>query len=41
MSKRLSKCITAFDYFDKALIVLFDRSGGVSIDSFATVLVHL
>ena len=36
MSKRLSKYITAFDYFDKALIVLFDRSGGVSIASFVT-----
>ena len=36
ISKRLSKCIPAFDYFDKALIVLFDRSGGVSIDSFVT-----
>ena len=36
MSKRLSKYITAFDYFDKALIVLFDRSGGVSSASFVT-----
>ena len=36
MSKRLSKYITAFDYFDKALIVLFDRSGGASSASFVT-----
>ena len=36
MSKRLSKYITAFDYFDKTLIVLFARSGGVSIASFVT-----
>ena len=36
MSKKLSKCISFFDYFDKSLIVLSVTSGGVSIASFAT-----
>ena len=36
MSKKLSKYISFFDYFDKSLIVLSVTSGGVSITSFAT-----
>ena len=36
MSKKLSKYISFFDYFDKSLIVLSVTSGGVSIVSFAT-----
>ena len=39
MSKRLSKYISSFDYFDKLLIVLFVTTGSISIVSFATVLV--
>ena len=38
MSKKLSKYISFFDYFDKSLIVLSITSGGVSIASFATVI---
>ena len=38
MSKKLSKYICFFDYFDKSLIVLSVTSGGVSIASFATVI---
>ena len=38
MSKKLSKYIAAFDYFDKALIVLSAASGGVSIIYFASVI---
>ena len=38
MSKKLSKYISFFDYFDKFLIVLLVTSGGVSIASFATVI---
>ena len=38
MSKRLSKYIAAFDYFDKTLIVLSATSGEVSIISFASVI---
>ena len=38
MSKRLSKYIASFDYFDKFLIVLSATSGSVSIASFATVI---
>ena len=38
MSKRLSKYITFFDYFDKSLIVLSITTGNVSIASFATVI---
>ena len=37
MSKRLSKYIASFDYFDKSLIVLFLTTGSISIESFATV----
>ena len=36
MSKRLSKYIASFDYFDKTLIVLSATSGGISIASFGT-----
>ena len=38
MSKRLSKYIASFDYFDKFLIVLSATSGSVSIASFPTVI---
>ena len=38
MSKRLSKYIVSFDYFDKSLIVLSRATGSVSIASFATVI---
>ena len=38
MSKKLSKCISFFDYFDKSLIVLSVTSGGVSTASFAPVI---
>ena len=38
MSKKLSKYISFFDYFDKSLIVLSVTSGGDSIASFATVI---
>ena len=38
VSKRLSKYIASFDYFDKFLIVLSATSGSVSIASFATVI---
>ena len=38
MSKKLSKYISFFDYFDKSLIVLSVTSRGVSIASFATVI---
>ena len=37
MSKRLSKYIASFDYFDKSLIVLSVTTGSISITSFATV----
>ena len=37
MSKKLSKYIPFFDYFDKSLIVLSVTSGGVSIAPFATI----
>ena len=37
MSKRLSKCIAAFGYFDKSLIVLSIKTDCISIASFATV----
>ena len=37
ISKRLSKYIAAFDYFDKSLIVLSATIGSISIASFATV----
>ena len=32
MSKRLSKYIASFDYFDKSLIVLSATSGSISIE---------
>ena len=35
--KKLNKCVTAFDYIDKILIVLCATSGGVSIISFGSV----
>ena len=35
ISKKFSKYISFFDYFDKSLIVLSVTSGGVSIASFA------
>ena len=38
MSKRLSKYIASFDYFDKSLIVLSATSSSTSIASFATVI---
>ena len=38
MSKKLSKYISFFDYFDKSSIVLSVTNGGVSIASFATVI---
>ena len=38
MSKRLSKHITSFDYFDNSLIVLSVTTGSISIASFATVI---
>ena len=38
MSKRLSKYIASFDYFDKSLIVLSATSGSISIASFETVI---
>ena len=37
MSKRLSKYIASFDYFDKSLIVLSATNDSISIASFATV----
>ena len=36
-SKKLSKCVTAFDYIDKILIVLGAKKGGVSIAANASV----
>ena len=38
MSKRLSKYIAFWDYFDKSLIVLSATSGSISIAYFATVI---
>ena len=38
MSKRLSKYIATFDYFDKFLIFLSATSGSISTASFATVI---
>ena len=37
-SKRLSKYIASFDYFDKPLIVLSVTTGSISIASFPTVI---
>ena len=39
MSKRFSKYIASFDYFDKYLIILPAKSGSISIASFSTVIV--
>ena len=38
MSKKLSKYISFFDYFDRSLIVLSVTSGGASTASFTTVI---
>ena len=38
MSKRLSKYIASFDYFNTSLIALSATSGSISIASFATVI---
>ena len=38
MSKKRSKYIVAFDYFDKILIVLSATSGGISIISFTSII---
>ena len=38
MSKRFSKYIASFDYFDKSLIVFSVTTGCISIASFATVI---
>ena len=38
MSKRLSKYIVYFDYFEKSLIILSITTGSISIASFATVI---
>ena len=39
MSKRLSKYIASFNYFDNSLIVLSWASGSISIASFAIAIV--
>ena len=39
MSKKLTKYVASFDYFDKSLIVLFVTTGSISIASFATAVV--
>ena len=41
MSKRLSKYIASFDYFDKSLIVLSATSGSIPIALFAKLLENL
>ena len=38
LSKKLSKYISFFDYFDKSLVVSSVTSGSISIASFATVI---
>ena len=38
MSKRLSKYIASFDYFDKSLFVLSVATGSISIAWYATVI---
>ena len=38
MSKKFSKYIAAFDYFDKNLIILSAASAGISIISFASII---
>ena len=37
-SKKISKCIAAFDYFDKTLVGLSATSAGISIISFTSVI---
>ena len=37
-SKRLSKFIASFDYFDNSIIVLYVTTGSISVASFATVI---
>ena len=37
-SKKLSKYVASFDYFDKSLIVLFTTTGSISIALFTTVI---
>ena len=41
MSKKLSKYIASFDYFDKSLIVLYLATESISIASFHLLLEHL
>lgn len=41
MNERLSKCFAAFDYFDKALMVLSAKSGGICIAFLPLLLMHL
>ena len=41
ISKRLSKYIASFDYFDKSLIALYVTSSSIFIASFATVSCYL
>ena len=36
MSKRISKCIGSFNYYDRSLIVLSATTGSISLVSFAT-----
>ena len=38
MSKKVSKYVASFYYFDKSLIVLCATSGSISVASFATVI---
>ena len=38
ISKKVSKYVASFDYFDKSLIVLCATSGSISVASFATVI---
>ena len=38
MSKRLSKYITSFEYFDKSLIIFYVATASISIALFATVI---
>ena len=38
ITKRFSKCVASFDYFDKSLIVLSATTGSISVASFATVI---
>ena len=41
MSKKLSKYIASFDYFDKSLIVLYLATESISIASFQLLYEHL